>query len=227
VPPPPAPNSAEDQADLAAILQAQKTRTPEMVAEARRYQAVSATFFQPVYGNDLTAANSPKFYRLMNNVLDITRVVTDTAKKKYQRLRPYQGHPDTVKAVFTVGGFSYPSGHSTAAFTLATVLGGVFPDKAQALLDIAAAVAQSRVNAGVHYPSDIAEGEVLGKATGAAILANSSFQADLGRVQLELKKRLGGGQGGSADVGSQSLEVAPRTNVAATPQQVAIRMEAE
>ena len=52
----------------------------------------------------------------------------------------------------------------------------------------AAEIAQSRVNAGVHYPSDIHEGEVLGKATGAAILASSAFQADLADVQAELKK---------------------------------------
>jgi acid phosphatase (class A) len=75
-----------------------------------------------------------------------------------------------------------------ASYTLAVVLGSVFPDKAQALLERAGQIAHSRVDAGVHYPSDIAEGEVLGKATGAAILATNDFQKDLAEVRAELKK---------------------------------------
>jgi len=65
----------------------------------------------------------------MKVVLDTTYVVNETAKKKYQRLRPYQEHPDNVHSLFTVGGFSYPSGHSMGSFTLAVVLGALFPDK--------------------------------------------------------------------------------------------------
>jgi hypothetical protein len=44
------------------------------------------------------------------------------------------------------------------------------------------------VTAGVHNPSDIKEGEVLGKATGAAILASPAFREDLAKVKLELAK---------------------------------------
>ncbi len=188
VPPPPAPNSTEDQADLAKILEVQKSRTPEMIAESKADQGFSYNLFQSVYGKDLTPENSPKFFQLMKNVLATTQQVNVTAKDKYRRLRPYLGHPDVVHSLFTVGGFSYPSGHSMGSFALATVLGAVFPDKKQAFLDRAAQIAQSRVDAGVHYPSDIKEGEVLGKATGEAILANSAFQADLAEVQAELKK---------------------------------------
>lgn len=188
VPPPPAPNSVEDQADLAAILEAQKTRTPEIAAESKRDQGFSYKLFQSVYGNDLTPENSPKFHLLMRHVLDATGFVNGTAKGKYRRLRPYQGHPDVVTSLFIVGGFSYPSGHSMASFTLAVVLGSIFPDKQQAFLDCAGRIAESRVNAGVHYPSDIKEGELLGKATAAAILANPSFQKDMAEVRTELKK---------------------------------------
>jgi hypothetical protein len=47
-------------------------------------------------------------------------------------------------------------------------------------------IAQSRVNAGVHNPSEINEGEILGKATGAAIVASPAFQADLAQVRSEV-----------------------------------------
>jgi len=169
VPPPPTPNSAEDQADLAAIVAAQNTRTPDVIAECKRDKY-------------------PKFYQLLKDVLGDTKVVNETAKNKYKRLRPYQAHPDTVKALFNVTGFSYPSGHSMGSFTLAVVFGAIFPDKQQAFLDRAQQIAQSRVDAGVHNPSDIKEGEVLGKAVGAALLANPDFQKDLGDVIAEVKK---------------------------------------
>ena len=144
--------------------------------------------FQSVYGADHTPENSPKLYRLMKNVLAVTAAVNRPAKDRFQRPRPYQGHPETVHPLFEVKEYSYPSGHSMASCTLATVLGVVFPAQQQALLDRAAQIAQSRVDAGVHYPSDIKEGEALGKATAAAILASPAFQADLAEVKAELKR---------------------------------------
>lgn len=187
VPPPPAPDSAEDQADRAQIVHIQQTRTDEMAREATRDQHFSYLLFQSVYGKDLTPENSPKFYQLLKNVTATTGFVNESAKNKYKRLRPYQGHPGVVEALFPVNGYSYPSGHAMGSFTLATVLSAVFPDKKQALFDRAAQIAQSRVNAGVHYPSDIKEGGILGQATGEAILATPAFQSDLAAVHAELK----------------------------------------
>jgi acid phosphatase (class A) len=188
VPPPPAPGSEADKADLAAVLKQQSARTNAMVAEAKLDEKFSYTLFQSVYGANLTPENSPKFFALLKEVMHTTGAVNEGAKNKFKRLRPYQAHPGQVHALFDVHGFSYPSGHSMGSYTLAVVLGAVFPDKAQAFLDRAGQIAQSRVDAGVHNPSDIAEGEVLGKATGAAILANAGFQKDLAGVQAELKK---------------------------------------
>ena len=186
-PPPPAPGSKADQADLAAVLAAQKTRTPQIVAECQRDEKFSEQLFQPIYGSNLTPEKSPAFYHLVKNTLAVTAAVNGAAKNKFARPRPYEGHPDTVQPLFPVIGFSYPSGHSMASYTLATVLGVIFPAKQQAFLDRAAQIAQSRVEAGVHYPSDIQEGEVLGKATAAAIIASPVFQADLAAVKAELK----------------------------------------
>ena len=187
VPAPPAPGSAEDQADLAAIVAAQKLRTPAIEAECKLDEHFSERLFQAVYGADRTPENSPKLYRLMKNALAASAAVNRPVKDRYQRPRPYQNHREEMRPLFEVSEYSYPSGHSTASFTLATVLGAAFPDKQQALLDRAAQIAQSRVEAGVHYPSDVKEGEVLGKATAAVILASPAFQADLVEVKAELK----------------------------------------
>lgn len=188
VPVPPEPGSDVDKADLAEVLKQQGARTDAMLKECNTDKTFGIALFQPVFGANLTPENSPKFYALMKEVLHTTGAVNGAAKDKFKRLRPYQAHPDKVHALWTVEGFSYPSGHSMGSYTLATVLGVIFPDKAQAFLDRAALIAQSRVDAGVHNPSDIAEGKTLGKATAAAILANADFQKDLAAVQAELKK---------------------------------------
>lgn len=188
VPPVPAPHSDQDKDDLAKVLEAQKNRNDAVIAECKRDQKFNYTLFESIYGTD--AGRASTFVAMMKNVLAATRVVNEGAKNKYQRPRPYQAHPDVVKNLFEVTGYSYPSGHSMGSFTLAVVLGAIFPDKKQAFLDRAAQIAQSRVDAGVHNPSDIAEGEVLGKATGAEIVASAAFQADLAQVEADLPKKL-------------------------------------
>jgi membrane-associated phospholipid phosphatase len=57
---------------------------------------------------------------------------------------------------------SFPSGHSAAAFAFATGVGGVLPGAAIPLRALASVVAYSRVHTGVHYPSDVIAGALVG-----------------------------------------------------------------
>lgn len=59
---------------------------------------------------------------------------------------------------------SFPSGHSAAAFAFATGVGYVMPAAGFPLRGLAAVVAYSRVHTGVHYPSDVLVGALLGGA---------------------------------------------------------------
>jgi membrane-associated phospholipid phosphatase len=67
----------------------------------------------------------------------------------------------------TVTQLSYPSAHSTTSFAAAAALRGALP--APPLYTVAGAMALSRVYAGVHYPTDVAAGAVLGTALGELI----------------------------------------------------------
>ena len=67
----------------------------------------------------------------------------------------------------TVTGLSYPSAHSTTSFAAAGVLSHELP--AAPLYACAGAMALSRAYAGVHYPSDLVAGAVLGAALGDLI----------------------------------------------------------
>lgn len=65
--------------------------------------------------------------------------------------------------------FSFPSGHTAAAFLFACLVANFYPAFALPLYLWASLIGVSRVLLGVHYPSDIAAGAVLG--TGCALLA--------------------------------------------------------
>ena len=56
---------------------------------------------------------------------------------------------------------SYPSGHAFQGYIVALTLGDKHPELRDRFLEIAYNVAQSRIDRGVHYPSDIKAGKKL------------------------------------------------------------------
>lgn len=177
-----------EASDLAAVLKAQAARTPDQIAEAKLDQHFTIDLVTKVIGPDFTAAKYPATFALVNNTQNDVYIITGFLKDHYKRLRPYAAHPDQVKALFTAKSFSYPSGHASGSEGIADVLGLIFPDKKQALLDRALAIAQSRVIAGVHNPSDIEQGKELADKILALLQANPAFQKDLAAAQTEVKK---------------------------------------
>ena len=62
---------------------------------------------------------------------------------------------------------SFPSAHATASFACATAMTRIAPEAA-VLFALAAAIAACRPYLGMHYPSDVLAGAVLGTAIGLA-----------------------------------------------------------
>jgi undecaprenyl-diphosphatase len=87
----------------------------------------------------------------------------------WDRPRPYVAHP-TVSHLFVAasGDPSFPSDHATAAFAIAVSI--LLRSRRVGLLALAMAVvlAVARVAVGVHYPSDVIGGALIG--TSAALL---------------------------------------------------------
>jgi undecaprenyl-diphosphatase len=79
--------------------------------------------------------------------------------------------PTGVRLIYETPNFpSFPSGHAAAAFSTAVILGLTLRRTGWwlGLLTGAGLIALSRVYLGVHYPSDILAGAVLGASVGAA-----------------------------------------------------------
>lgn len=86
------------------------------------------------------------------------------------RPRPFVVHPDIVKLIDKSAlEKSFPSAHTTVAFALATAIFFWNKKWGTAALALALAIGLARVAAGVHYPSDILGGALLGVAAALVV----------------------------------------------------------
>ncbi|MFI0979898.1 phosphatase PAP2 family protein [Streptomyces sp. NPDC021093] len=79
--------------------------------------------------------------------------------------RPRPQLPVRQPLVKTLGRHSFPSSHAASAAAAAVALGALGTFGRQVVPPLAAAMCVSRLVAGVHYPSDVAAGALLGGLT--------------------------------------------------------------
>lgn len=90
--------------------------------------------------------------------------ITYGMKYAFNRQRPYEKYPDKVHPIDSEDSPSFPSGHTAAAFSLATSLSITYP-KWYVIAPSAVwacGVGLARINQGVHYPSDVLTGAAIG-----------------------------------------------------------------
>ena len=95
-------------------------------------------------------------------------LVFKTIKLISQRPRPCQLEPHCWSKVLPPDRFSFPSGHTMTAFSIALVVSYFYPPLEGLLFFLAISIAVSRVVLGMHFLSDVLAGMVLGVALGCA-----------------------------------------------------------
>lgn len=92
------------------------------------------------------------------------------------RVRPCHAFtPEQIHLLVGCGGLSFPSSHAVNNFGVATMFSHYYPKARASLYAFASLIAISRVFVGVHYPSDVVGGAIIGTivALGGVSLWNS------------------------------------------------------
>lgn len=92
-------------------------------------------------------------------------------KKRTLRPRPYRAHPGIEQFAAPLDHFSFPSGHTLHAVAFTLVALNYYPELVWLLLPFTLLIALSRVVLGLHYPSDVLAGALLGAGVAALSFA--------------------------------------------------------
>lgn len=93
--------------------------------------------------------------------------VVEPLKSFFMRPRPYRLWPGVTLTFGTAWSYAFPSGHTATAFAAAYLLNRFYGGRMLWLYGIAAWVGITRIYTGVHYPTDVLGGAVLGIACAA------------------------------------------------------------
>jgi hypothetical protein len=182
--PPSAYDSAERKAELAELKRIQ--RTPAMTSHAwfwewgaggmRAWHLWNEQTSRKVleYGLAERPPEAARAFALASFAVHDAVVACWDAKYAYWTMRPFQVDPE-MKPLFPAPNHpSYPAAHACISTAAGHTLAGLFPRDAETLLALAKQAADARLWAGIHYPSDVEAGKVIGEAVAkqAVVLAS-------------------------------------------------------
>jgi acid phosphatase (class A) len=141
--------------------------------------------FSCALNTSITSQDTPRLYTLLERSMVDAFHSTDAAKDHYLRVRPYL--VNKVPPCAPTGSIgSYPSGHASAGWAWALILGEIDPERIDAILSRGRAFGQSRLICNAHWQSDVDEGRFMGASTVATLQADPIFRADVESAKAEV-----------------------------------------
>lgn len=107
--------------------------------------------------------------------LSLSHLIVRIVKSGYPRQRPYLTLPDTRTFPHQLMDYSFPSGHTTASFSVVVVFALHSSLLAVLLMPLAIIVGLSRMYLGLHYPTDCIIGALLGSFTSLLVVYGFSL----------------------------------------------------
>jgi acid phosphatase (class A) len=206
---------------MEAVRMAQRSRTAEQLARAEASNAIDVFLFAPVFGPRFTPSTVPVTAAFFSHVYRSMLPHLQAAKDCWHRDRPFVVDPEleplarsfdstkrrsaptraispaagdspcTAPAVDSPYSPSYPSGHATVGAMMAILLAEMVPERRAALFACGWEYGDARVISGVHFPSDVEAGRMLGTLLVNVMHQDSRFRADLQSARRELRAVLG------------------------------------
>ncbi|WP_413557353.1 phosphatase PAP2 family protein [Bdellovibrio sp. HCB209] len=172
---PPVSESSVEKAEVDTMFDLQNRRTEKECALAEKQQTPT---FDAFYKNS-GLLNSEEFAKIQRPLIQASSLATkisENFKKRYHRPRPYSDYSRLRPCIPPPGGSkSYPSMHATVSMMDACIMAAVYPDRADTILKYGDRLGTLRTVVGVHYPSDVAAGKLLGEQICKALLSDPSF----------------------------------------------------
>ncbi len=186
LPPPPAPGSPEDKADMKTLLDWQARRSE---ADCRAAVAQKDASFEEFFGDlkPFPEPESPEAKTLLFRVFFDTDKIVSAEKDRYPRPRPFLENGELEPCLGRIPENAYPSGHAVLSRVYALLLSDLAPERAAEFIARGDRDALNRVIGGVHHPSDIEAGKLLGSEIYAEMKKNPDFIKDLGKVKAQLR----------------------------------------
>jgi acid phosphatase (class A) len=207
----PANSSDQVRKELDYLLELQDMRTPEQIKRVEflsnigYWPSVNMVPSHPSYeenlqhlffegreliGDKVNANKFPKISKLLQGVMQDTRIMEFTIKYRLLRPRPYHLEP-RLKPLTKINSPSFASGHTLWAFIQAFTWSEIVPEMQPRFIALAEEIRRSREIMGIHYPSDNEASRQVAYKMMQYYFQNPAFKSDLKEAVLEWEKQSG------------------------------------
>ncbi len=180
--PPPAAGSELQSSDERTLLELQTSRSEKDCEKARAEVQVSLKSFFGAPQGPLDNARVEKLAPFIEQARNDADYFIQRLKRDFPRKRPFlyvQGIAPCVPKEVTG---AYPSGHAVLSKLFALILADLEPTLRGELESRALEIANRRVTAGVHHPTDIEAGRELARLIHRQLLKSPQYRADFARA---------------------------------------------
>ena len=148
--------------------------------------------FSGAFGQELSLDKTPVIYKIISKTIIDTNNSKNIAKNTYKRQRPYIFYDrepcvsEDYSNYRASASYSYPSGHTSRAWTVALLLSSLKSDNTTAIFEKAKSIGRDRVACGVHWQSDVEASFTVATANFIVLQSTNEFQVDLVDAKKEV-----------------------------------------